>query len=356
MPDVHQERLTTFHSNDNVREKVMRTRSTTASLHPGSCLAIGGLAAVVAIASGAREATAQDDFPSETIEVISHASPGGGTDTTARLMMEGAQEALGVDMVVVYKQGGGARAAHEYFMQRPADGQTIMALTQTHLYTIARGNSPITIDDMQGVARAMADPSVIVVGANSPIEDYDGLIEASQDQPLAWGVAQVGGTEHIGLARWAESAGIDYRVVPFGSGGEMLTGLRSGAIEATVPNISEALTLIEEDEVRPIAVLAEERLDDLPDVPSTYEEGHEVTVMTTRGYAVRADTPPERVEVLEEALLEGMRTEEFQNYLRNSGLDPEASVAGSDVWDEQLKEEYAQSNDAIDRLGLGEQQ
>jgi putative tricarboxylic transport membrane protein len=316
----------------------------------GACVAAGTLA--LALAAMPDRARAQDDYPSETIEMISHAAPGGGTEVTARLVMQGAQEELGQDMVVVYKQGGAARAAHEYFMQRPADGHTVMALTQTHLYTIARGESPMSIDDMIGVARAMDDPSVIVVRADSPIETYEDLIERSQEQPLVWGVAQVGGTEHIGLARWAEAAGIEYRVVPFGSGGEMLTGLRSGAIEATIPNVSEALGLIEDGEVRPIAVMDEEPINDFADVPTTFEKGHEIKVTTTRGYAVRADTPPEVVKVLEEALLKGMDTEEFKNYLRNSGLDPEDSIAGSEEWDAQLKEEFAQSKEVIERLGL----
>src|SRR5690554_3532389 len=144
-------------------------------------------AATVALGMVVGAASAQD-FPSETIEMASHAAPGGGTDITARLVLEGAKPVLGVDMVLVYKEGG--------------------------------------------VARAMDDSSVIVVGADSEIEDYEGLIEASKQEPLAWGVAQVGGTEHIGLARWADAAGIEYRVVPFGSGGEMLTALRSGAVAA----------------------------------------------------------------------------------------------------------------------------
>jgi putative tricarboxylic transport membrane protein len=315
-------------------------------------IALVGLASGAALAIGAVVAQAQDDFPSETIEMVSHAAPGGGTDVTARLVLEGAKPELGVDMVMVYKEGGAARASHEYLMSRPADGHTLLALTQTHLYTIARGNSPIGIDDIVGVARAMDDSSVIVVGADSEIQDYEGLIEASKEEPLAWGVAQVGGTEHIGLARWAEAAGIEYRVVPFGSGGEMLTAIRSGAVVATIANVSEALGLIEEGEVRPIAVMDEERIEDLPDVPTTFEKGHEIRVSTTRGYAVRADTPPETIKILEEALLAGMQTKEFQDYLRNSGLDPEDSIAGSEEWDAQLKEEYAQSKEVIDRLGL----
>jgi putative tricarboxylic transport membrane protein len=308
-------------------------------------------ASVVAIGFGAASAAAQE-FPSETIEVISHASAGGGTDTTARMMMAGTSEALGVDMVVVYKQGGGARAAHEYFAERPADGYTIMALTQTHLYEIAGGTSPITIDDIKGIARAMDEPSLIVVGADSDIQDYDGLIAASKAEPLTWGVSLIGSTEHIGLARWADAAGVEVRVVPFGGGGDMMTALRSGAVVASIANVGEALTLIQDGEVRPIAALAEERLADLPDVPTTFENGHEVKVSTTRGYGVRADTPPERIAVLEQAMLEGMQTPEFQEYLKNSGLDPVTSIAGSEEWDAQLKEEYAASKEVMEQLGL----
>jgi len=309
-------------------------------------------AAALTIGLGAASALAQDQFPSETIEVISHASAGGGTDTTARMMMEGTSEALGVDMVVVYKQGGGAKAAHEYFAERPADGYTIMALTQTHLYQIAGGQSPITIDDIKGIARAMDEPSLIVVRADSDIQDYDGLIAASKEEPLTWGVSVIGSTEHIGLARWADAAGVDARVVPFGGGGDMMTSLRSGAVVASIANVGEALSLIQEGEVRPIAALSEERLAELPDVPTSFEKGHEVKVTTTRGYGVRADTPPERVAVLEEAMLEGMQTPQFQEYLKNAGLDPVKSVAGSEEWDAQLKEEYAASKQVMEQLGL----
>jgi putative tricarboxylic transport membrane protein len=301
-------------------------------------------------------AHAQEKFPSKDIEVISHAAPGGGTDTTIRTWLPAAQKVLGQDMVVVYKQGGGARAAQEYFKSRPADGYTIMALTQTHLYTIARGNSPITIDDMKGLVRAMDDPSLIVVRPDSPYQTYEDFVEASNNEALTWGVAQVGGTEHIGIVRWAEAAGAQYRVVPFGSGGEMITALRSGAVEATLANVSEAISAIQEGDLKPLAALADERVAELPDLPTAAEKGHDVSVSTTRGYAVRADTPPERVKVLEDALLQAMKGEQFQDYLRNSGLDPETSVAGSEVWDQQLKAEYAESKAVIDRLGLAQEQ
>jgi len=310
-----------------------------------------GVAAAVLMTAGLG-AQAQDEWPSETIEVISHASPGGGTDTTIRMWLGAAEESVDEDMVVVYRQGGGARAAHEYFVNRGPDGHTIMALTQTHLYTIARDNSPIEIDDMVGVVRAMDDPSVIVVRGGSDLQSYDDLLEASSDEALNWGVAQVGGTEHIGIARWAEAAGAEYRVVPFGSGGEMITALRSGAVDVTLANVSEALGAIEEGDLHPIALLDDERVGDLPDTPAVSEFDHNVTVTTTRGYAVHKDTPEEDIARIEELILNAMESENFHEYLRNAGLDPETSIAGREVWDAQLKEEYATSVEAMRKLDL----
>ncbi|PWG61483.1 Bug family tripartite tricarboxylate transporter substrate binding protein [Spiribacter halobius] len=297
-------------------------------------------------------AGAQDDWPTDTIEVVSHASAGGGTDTTIRMWLEGAREQVDEDVRVVYKLGGGARLAHEYMVQRGPDCHTIMALTQTHLYTIARGNSPIEIDDIQGVARAMSDPSVIVVSSNSPLESYEEVLESSRDQALTWGVTSIGSTAHIGISRWSEAADAEARVVPFGGDGDTLTALRSGAVDITVANASEALDQINEGVFRPLAVLSPERLEDLPNVPSTYEHGHEISVNTTRGYYVHADTSTECVSSIEEFILTGMESERFHNYLSSAGLNPERNIAGAEIWDTQIKEEYQVALKALRKLEM----
>lgn len=300
-------------------------------------------------------AAAQEKFPSKNIEVILHASPGGGTDITARMMMAGTAKVLGQDMVPVYKRGGGAKAAHEYFKSRPADGHTIMALTQTHLYQIAQNDSPIEIDDIVGVARAMDDPTFLVVRKDSPYKTLEELVEASKEKALNWGVGQIGSTEHIGLARFADAAGIQYKVIPFGSGGPMVNALMSGSIDGTIPNVSEAKSQIEDGTFIPLVVLDDERLEDFPDVPTSFEKGYEVKVTTTRGYAVRKGTPPEQIKILEEAMLEGMKTEEYEKYLRSAGLSPRTSVTGAEEWDAQLKEEYAQASEILQKMDMVKQ-
>lgn len=318
--------------------------------------------ALVALVTAPLNASAQSEntcdpaeWPTETIELVSHASAGGGTDMTIRMWLDEAQQLADENVVIVYKLGGGARAAHEYFQNQGADCHTIMAFTQTHLYTIARGNSPIGIDDIQGVARAMSDPSVIIVREDSPYQIYEALVEASQDQALAWGVTSIGSTAHIGIERWAEITDAQTRIVPFGGDGDAITALRSGAVDVMVANVSESLNLIQEGDLHALAVLADERVEDLPKVPTTSEFGHDIEVSTTRGYYVHADTPPEMVERIEEWILTAMQSERFQEYLQSVGLNPETNIAGSDVWDEQMKGEYQMSLEALRKLGLTKQ-
>lgn len=311
--------------------------------------AAGALAAVSGLAFAQSDS---DKFPSKPIEVVIHSKYGGGTDTTARMMMIRTRRELGVDMSVVSKRGGSGAKAHQYAMSKPRDGYTVLALTQSHLYTIARGKSPLTIDDVVGVARAMDDPTFITVAANSPYKSLKDLVAASKKKPLNWGVAQIGGTEHIGLAQLAKAAGMKFKVVPFGSGAQMVQALMSGAIDATLPNVSEGGPQVDDGTFRALAVMAEKRLKDYPNVPTTYENGYEVKTSTTRGYWVLKGTPEDRIQALSDAMVKAMKHDVFANYLKTSGLTPEDSVAGWQVWDKQIKEEYAKAYEALKELDL----
>jgi putative tricarboxylic transport membrane protein len=255
-------------------------------------------------------------------------------------------------MVVVAKRGGSGAKAHAYLLSRPADGHTLLALTQTHLYTIARGRSKLGIDDIVGVARAMDDPTLIAVGGTSPFATIEELIAASMEKPLNWGVAVIASTEHIGLARFAKATGIKYKVIPFGSGAQMVQQLMSGAVDVTLPNVSEAIGPLADGSVRALAVMSDKRLADYPDVPTTFEKGIEIKTSTTRGYGVLKGTPQAVIERLSAALTKAMRGQKFADYLKSSGLTPADSVAGSEVWDRQLKEEYATAARALKELGF----
>ena len=110
----------------------------------------------------------------------------------------------------------------------------------------------------------------IIGKGKSKYKTLDDVINASKKAPLNWGVANIGGTEHIGLVQFAKEAGIKVKVVPFGSGAQMVQALMAGKIDATLPNVSEATNQVADGTFRALVVLAEKRLKDYPNVPSSY--------------------------------------------------------------------------------------
>ncbi|MEO1250292.1 MAG: tripartite tricarboxylate transporter substrate binding protein, partial [Pseudomonadota bacterium] len=253
---------------------------------------------------------------------------------------------------VQIKRGGGGAVAMSYASGKPADGHTLMAITPTHLITMARGRAPIEIDDIKGIARSTDDPIIIVVNKNTGIESLDALIEASNGSPIKWGGTQAGGIDHIAAMTFANKSGAEVAYVPFDGGGAIITNLMGGNLQAAGLNYGEAVDGIESGDFVPLAIMAQERLGVLPDTPTLNELGIEgVNFSTVRGVIVMADTPDDRTAVLEEKLIAAMNHGTYQAYLSGIGLDA-SSVAGSEVWDAQIREMYANIFDTLEELGL----
>ena len=289
----------------------------------------------------------------DPVQVVIHASYGGGTDTTARMMSIRSRRYLKADMQIVGKRGGSGAKAQNYTLTRPKDGCTLMALTESHLYTLARKKSNMKIDDLVGIARAMEEPTFIVVNSdNAELSTIEKFIARSKKSPILTAIANVGGTEHIGMYTYSKAAGVPFKAVSFGSGAQSLQALASGKVEASLLNPSEAAALIEAGKIKAILLLHDKELADYPGVVTSYSMGHEVKVVTTRGYAVLKGTPQDKIDALSKALVKAMMHETFANYLRGASLDPATSPAGTEVWDKQLKENYAKAEAALKGLGL----
>jgi len=306
--------------------------------------------------AGSHEKSKKKSFADGTcdpVQVVIHASYGGGTDTTARMMSIRTRRELGADIQVVGKRGGSGSKAQNYVLTRPKNGCTIIALTESHLYTLAQGKSDMKIDDLVGVARAMEEPTFVVVNyKNSKLSTAKKFIAQANKTPVTVGIASIGGTEHIGMYEYSKAAGIPFKAVSFGSGAQSLQALASGKIDAALLNPSEAAALMEDKKIRAIVLLHDQKLADYPKVPTSYSMGHKVKVVTTRGYAVLKGTPEPIIQELSKKMVKAMNHEVFANYLKGASLDPKTSVAGTEIWDKQLKENYAKARDALKGLGI----
>ena len=294
---------------------------------------------------------AQETYPSRPIDVVTHTSPGGGTDATARAVLRGARQALDANMSVLPRAGGGGVVAMAYVNNRPRDGHTVLAITPTHLFAIARGQGPLSIDDLVGVARATDDPIVVMVRSDSQLQTLEELIDSGREQPIKWGTTQIGGVDHVAGAILAQKAETQLSVVPFAGGGEIVTNLMGGSIDAAGLNLTEALDQLTRGDFRALAVMSEERIPVINDVPTTVELGYDVVFSTVRGYLVLEGTPEDRIDTLERGMMESMQQPEFQDYLQGSGLDA-SSIAGRVEWDNQVRRLYNDARAAMISLGI----
>lgn len=310
-------------------------------------------AAAAVIAAASSSAIAQEKFPSRTIEVITHAGAGGGTDIMAQMMMKEAREVLKTDLALVNKRGGGGAVAHAYVNQRPADGYTILTFTGTQIATIIRGKSAFkSLDDLIPLVRGTSDPQFIMVSAKSAWKTPKDFIAAHKKRTIKYGIASVGGGDHITTWQFTRKLGVkDPSVIPLVGGGEITIALVGGNVDAGILNYQEAEAQIKAGEVRPLIVLSEKRQPAAPDVPTAKEIGVDYAISTVRGWMVKKGTPPERVKILREALLKSLQRPGYQAYLKNIGASPD-SVGDYKEWTKEVNDMAKDTKEALTALGL----
>ena len=311
-------------------------------------LVASGFTAFCMLAVGIASAA---DYPSKTIEVVTHAGAGGGTDVTTRMMMLRARRELKTDMVVVNKRGGGGAVAMDYYLSVPADGYSILTFTIGHAATLAKGKTQMKLDDIRPIARGTDDPQILMVRCGT-YDSAEAFLEAQKESPISYGTTHLGNIDDVSAFMFAKKGGLQTpKIVPFDGGGELATQLVAGAVDAAVLNLAEAGSQIEAGDICPIVVLADERMSGLSDVKTAKEMGIDVSFSTVRGFVVHKDTPDEIAAKIEEALLKSMNHTVYQGFLTSVGLDS-TSVADSDVWGSQLSTMVVDMEAALKELGF----
>ncbi len=292
-----------------------------------------------------------EDYPSKTIEVVTHAGNGGGTDVTTRMMMLRARRELGQDMIVVNKRGGGGSAAMDHYLTVPADGYTILTFTIGHAAELAKGNTDMKLEDIRPIARGTDDPQILMVRCGV-YDSAEAFVNAQMDTGLIYGTTHVANIDDVSAFMFTVKGGMATpTILPFDGGGELATQLVAGAVDVAVLNLAEAVSQIEAGDICPIVVLADQRMSALPDVSTAKEMGIPVSFSTVRGFVVHADTPDDVAEKIEESLIKAMSHGIYQGYLTSVGLDS-SSVAGSDVWGGQISTMIMDMESALRELGF----
>src|SRR5262245_35789682 len=265
-------------------------------------------------------------YPSKPIKLIVGFPAGGATDTTARLIAQRMQSALGQTVVVENIGGAGGSIAAKQVAAAPADGYTLMMTT-----TSAFGTMPqlykLDYDPVKAfvpVATLVVDKSVLVAGPAWPVATVQDAVAQARAAPgkFNYGSA-IGIGPHFVFELFKHKAKVDITHVPYRGGGPMITDLIGGQIHATVNGKSVLRQHIAIGKVRALSVSAATRWDDMKDVPTLMEAGFlDAPYDTLFGIVAPAGVPAPIVERLNAVINDGLRSAEMRAGLEKLGIEP----------------------------------
>ncbi|GHF61138.1 Bug family tripartite tricarboxylate transporter substrate binding protein [Seohaeicola zhoushanensis] len=235
-------------------------------------------------------------FEPESPECIAPANPGGGWDFTCRQVGKSLQDLglIGKTMQVVNLAGGGGGVAFAEVVNKRNDSNDLLVAASSATATrLAQGAYPgNTRDQVRWVASVGADYGVIAVAKDSPINTLPELLDKMKADPRSVAVAggsAVGGWDHLKVLIAAKSYGIDdvrqVKYIAFDGGGEAVTQLLAGSVQAFTGDISEAKGFVDSGDIKVLAVLAPERLPgEFDKFPTAREQGVDAIGANWRGF------------------------------------------------------------------------
>jgi putative tricarboxylic transport membrane protein len=285
------------------------------------------LAAALACAS----AGAQGWKPEKPVEIVVPTTPGGSVDLTARILQKIFTDTglVKVPVTVVNKPGGGGAVSLVYLNQHAGDGHYIATNTPNLIANDINGRTPVKYTEVTPLANLLSQYTAVAVRADSPIRSGQDFIDRLRKDPGSLAVSTpttLGSINHLSFALAAKAAGVDVRklkAVILGSGGDAVTALLGGHIDAHVGTTSSVIRMVETGKLRVIAIAAPKRIGPpYESVPTWTEQGYPVVMDTWRGVIGPRGMTREQIAFWNDVLSRAVATETWNQALRANVWEP----------------------------------
>jgi tripartite-type tricarboxylate transporter receptor subunit TctC len=268
---------------------------------------------MLALASVVRTANAAE-YPTKPIQLINPFPPGAVTDIVARILNPKMSAALGQQVVIVNKSGGGGAVGIQAAKDSAPDGYTILVTPPPILLIpLVNKNSGFTMKDFTPITLATSSPNTTVVKGDAPWKTFEEFISDAKKNPgqLTYGSAGPGTTPHFIGELVKLKTKIDMTHVPLGSESAAATAVLGGHVNIAFLTLGTTRSHIEAGTMRALAVASNRRLKDFPNVPTTVEKGFpELNLKIWVGFFAPAMTPAAIVKRLAAVLNDALKDAE----------------------------------------------
>ncbi len=293
-------------------------------------------------------------FPEKPIQLIVHASAGGGSDIFARTLAAAndKEKFFPQPIVVENKPGGSGAIAFAYVTGKKGDPYFLLTAVTSFITTPLVRKAPYGLKDFTPIANFAFDEYMLMVKADSKFKSMKDVVDFAKANPkkLTVGGTQLGSSDSVCSYLIEKAAGIQLNYVVFNSGGEVNAALLGGHIDLAVSNPGEALELAKANKIRNLGVFSEKRLEGAPDVPTLKEQGLDALYVQNRGLVAPAGIPAEARKALEAGLQKYTQSATFKKYVADNML----SVAWMDgpAFGAWLEKEHGRYQTVLKDMGL----
>jgi tripartite-type tricarboxylate transporter receptor subunit TctC len=219
-------------------------------------------------------------YPSKPVRIMVGYAPGGGVDTTARIVAAALTELWGQQVLVENRPGAAGNIATEYTARAAPDGSTLVLCNiGSHAITPARFHAKLTYDPVRDFAFAAmigGVPNVFMVHPSMPAQNLRQYIAYARANPgkVNFGSSGVGASPHLSIELLKSLTKIDIVHVPYKGAAAALADVMSGHMESSVGNLAGGpLAAIKAGRVRALGVTSAKRNAQIPEVPTFAEQG-----------------------------------------------------------------------------------
>jgi tripartite-type tricarboxylate transporter receptor subunit TctC len=297
-----------------------------------------------------------EDYTSRPVRLIVAFTPGGTTDTTARLIADKMQHILGAPIAIENKPGANGAIAAQYVAQSDADGYTLFFTTVGAVAINPAFRSDLTYDplkDFAPVGKAAINSPMLVVNAEMKANSAQELAALARKKPgaITIGITGRGAMSDLGLQLFEASAGIQLQSIPYRGAAQAITDILAGHLDGLVGDVPTVMSQVKTGRLKALATTSEQRSDIFPNVPTFVEQGFAGTVGDNwAGVLAPAATPQSAIKKFNAALVAALNDPELRERLHDIGTTPAPS--SPEEFGDYLRQQIAYWSAVVREKGL----